>query len=68
MVKEKPWKYELLGCKGNPIMCLWSFICPFGFQCMQCVDANYVLGAGQGVKAFFCSWCLCCIGAAFNRV
>merc|ERR1712013_366806 len=61
------WTHQLLGCSGNIIMCLWSWCIPCGMQCMQCVDANHALGSGTGIKAFFCSFCLCCIGAAFNR-
>ena len=61
------WKNNLFGCGGNAIMCIWSWCVPCGFHCMQCVDANHVLGEGTGIKAFFCAWCLCCIGAGFNR-
>lgn len=63
----KAWSFDLFKCFGNPIMCLWSWCIPCGFECMQCVDANHVLGEGKGMKAFLCAWCLCCIGAGMNR-
>merc|ERR1711878_255946 len=61
------WAHNLFGCSNNMCMCLWSWCIPCGFECMQCVDANHAVAAGAGIKAFFCAWCLCCIGAAFNR-
>lgn len=64
--KGEPWAYNLFGCTGNFVMCLWSWCIPCGFECMQCVDANHVK-TGSGMKAFICAWCLCCIGAAMNR-
>merc|ERR1711862_807316 len=63
----KPWgeEFGIFKCFDAPIMCLWSWCLPFGGNCMQCVDANHT--TGDGIKAFICSWCLCCIGAGMNR-
>jgi Cys-rich protein (TIGR01571 family) len=63
----KNWHTSTFEFKENCCMCMWAWCIPFGFACMQCTDAKVAVDPSEGVKAFLCAWCLCCIGGAINR-
>lgn len=63
------WKYNLLQCGENPVMCLWACCIPCGIACMQSTAAKYADKDNKHAPtvAFLLSCCCGCVGSIINR-